>query len=130
MQGFAVGTGFAIIENATYLRDFGNAPLMLWAVRGLGTGVLHGATAAVAGIVGKTMADRHPRLWLSFLPGVALAVVIHSVYNHLLGFPGVAALVLLVVLPIVVVAVFERSEQATREWVGAGLTSISRCYSS
>ena len=132
VQGFAVGTGFAIVENATYLRDLGNAPLMLWAVRGLGTGVLHGATAAVAAIVGKTMADRHPRLahhsalrdgglWLTFLPGVALAVVMHSIYNHLLGFPGVAALVLLVVLPVVVVAVFERSEQATREWVGAGL---------
>lgn len=121
VQGFAVGTGFAIVENATYLRDFGNAPLMLWAVRGLGTGVLHGATAAVAGIVGKTMADRHPRLWLTFLPGVALAVVIHSVYNHLLVFPGVAAVAILIALPIVVVAVFERSEQATREWVGAGL---------
>src|SRR5688500_10113301 len=46
--GFAVGTGFALVENLTYLRDFGDAPLMLWAVRGLGTGVLHGTTTAVA----------------------------------------------------------------------------------
>jgi RsiW-degrading membrane proteinase PrsW (M82 family) len=121
VQGFAVGTGFAIVENATYLRDFGNAPLMLWAMRGLGTGVLHGATAAVAAIVGKAMADRHPRLRLTFIPGVALAVVIHSVYNHLLVYPAVAAVVMLVALPVVVVAVFERSERATREWVGAGL---------
>ena len=47
--------------------------------------------------------------------------MIHSVYNHLLVFPAVAAVVMLIALPIVVVAVFERSEQATREWVGAGL---------
>jgi len=121
VQGFAVGTGFAIVENATYLRDFGDAPLMLWAVRGLGTGVLHGATTAVAGIVGKAIADSHPRLPLTIVPGVVLAVVIHSVYNHLLVFPAVAAVIMLVALPVVVVAVFERSERATRDWVGAGL---------
>jgi RsiW-degrading membrane proteinase PrsW (M82 family) len=121
VQGFAIGTGFAIVENATYLRDFGEAPLMLWAVRGLGTGVLHGATTAMAAIVGKAIADRHPRWRVPILAGVALAVFTHSLYNHLLAYPAVAAVVMLVALPVVVVAVFERSEKATREWVGAGL---------
>src|SRR6187401_516893 len=79
VQGFAIGTGFALVENVTYLRDFGEAPLMLWAVRGLGTGVLHGATTAIAGIVGKAVADRYPRLPLPIVPGVALAVLIHSI---------------------------------------------------
>jgi len=115
------GTGFAIVENATYLRDFGDAPLMLWAVRGLGTGVLHAATTAMAAIVGKAVADRHPRLRVPILPGVALAVLTHSIYNHLLVYPAVAAVAMLVALPVIVVAVFERSEKATREWVGAGL---------
>jgi RsiW-degrading membrane proteinase PrsW (M82 family) len=121
VQGFAIGTGFAIVENVTYLRDFGDAPLMLWAVRGLGTGVLHGATTAMAAIVGKAVADRHPRLRVPILAGLALAVLTHSLYNHLLAYPAVAAVVMLVALPVVVVAVFERSEKATREWVGAGL---------
>ena len=121
VQGFAIGTGFALVENATYLRDFGDAPLMLWAVRGLGTGVLHGATTAMAGIIAKAVADRYPRVWLPIVPGVALAVITHSIYNHLLAFPAAGAVIMLLALPVVVVAVFERSEQATREWVGAGL---------
>jgi protease PrsW len=121
VQGFAIGTGFALVENATYLRDFGDAPLMLWALRGLGTGILHGATTAMAGIAGKAIADRHPRLPLPIVPGVALAVVIHSLYNHVLGYPALGAAVVLIALPIVVAVVFERSEKATREWVGAGL---------
>lgn len=77
--GFAVGTGFAIVENAVYLSELGDAPFMLWVIRGLGTGVLHGATTAVAGIVTKAMIDRHTRpAVLAFLPGWALAVVVHS----------------------------------------------------
>ena len=121
LQGFAIGTGFALVENATYLRDFPDAPLMLWAVRGLGTGVLHGATTAMTGIVGKAMADGHSRSRLWVVPGLALAVITHSIYNHLLTFPAAGAVLMLLLLPIVVVAVFEQSERATREWVGAGL---------
>ena len=121
VQGFAIGTGFAIVENATYLRDFGDAPLMLWARARPG----HRSAAW------RHHRDRRDRrqgrrrsssaLRLPILPGVALAVVTHSLYNHLLAFPAVAAVIMLVALPVVVVAVFERSEQATREWVGAGL---------
>ena len=121
VQGFAVGTGFALLENATYLRDFGDAPLMLWAVRGLGTGVLHGATTAMAAIVGKAINDRYPRIRVPIVAGIALAVITHSIYNHLLVYPAVAAVVMLLALPIIVVAVFERSEKSTREWIGAGL---------
>src|SRR6188508_2643783 len=44
VQGFAVGAGFALVENVTYLNALGGAPLVLWIVRGLGTAMLHGAT--------------------------------------------------------------------------------------
>ena len=118
--GFAVGTGFALVENVTYLRDFGDAPLMLWAVRGLGTGVLHGTTAAVAAIITKAMIEHRP-IALSVIAGTGLAIVLHSAYNHLLIFPALAPIITLIGMPLVMVAVFERSEQATREWMGAGL---------
>ena len=118
--GFAVGTGFALVENVTYLRDFGDAPLMLWAFRGLGTGVLHGTTTAVAAIITKAIVD-HRGLALSVIAGIVPAIAMHSAYNHLLVFPALAPILTLVALPIVMVAVFERSERATREWIGAGL---------
>ena len=90
-------------------------------MRGLGTGILHGATTAIAAIVGKAIADRHPRWWLPIMPGIAVAIVAHSIYNHLLAYPAAGAVLTLVALPVIVVLVFERSEKATREWVGAGL---------
>ena len=120
--GFAVGTGFAIVENLTYLRDFESAPLMVWVIRGLGTAVLHGAATAIAGIVAKAFADRRSgRVGLEMVPGLVLAIAIHSAYNHLLVSPVAAAVLVFTALPVVVMAVFERSERATREWVGAGL---------
>lgn len=122
VQGFAVGTGFAVFENFTYLREVGSAPLMLWVVRGLGTAVLHGATTAVLAMIAKTMADRKPeRAMLALLPGWVAAIAIHAIYNRLLVSPLIATALLLIVLPLLVIAVFERSDRATREWVGAGL---------
>jgi protease PrsW len=122
VQGFAVGTGFAVFENFSYLRDISDAPLALWVIRGLGTAVLQGATTAVVAMIAKTIADRKPeRARLAVVPGWVVAVTVHSAYNHLLVSPIVATALLLVVLPLLVVAVFERSDRATREWVGAGL---------
>jgi RsiW-degrading membrane proteinase PrsW (M82 family) len=119
--GFAAGTGFAIVENISYLRARPDAPLVLWAIRGLGTGVLHAATTAIAAIVAKSISERRDRAPRGMLAGLALAIVLHSLYNHLLAVPALAAAATLVGLPLLVVAVFERSERATREWVGAGL---------
>jgi protease PrsW len=121
IQGFAVGTGFAVIENILYLRDMTAAPLTLWFVRGLGTAVLHGATTAIVAIAAKTLTDRRGGFALSFLPGWLVAVGVHSAFNHL-PLPAVAMTgLLMVVMPLLVLLVFERSERATRDWVGAGL---------
>lgn len=120
--GFAVGAGFALAENVVYLRHVADPSAGLWIARGLGTGILHGAASAIFTMVSKTLVDRNPeRLAVMFLPGLALAIVIHSAFNHLL-LPAVAqTAVMLIVLPLLVVWVFDRSERATREWVGPGL---------
>ncbi|MEI6669156.1 MAG: PrsW family glutamic-type intramembrane protease [Acidobacteriota bacterium] len=122
LVGFAVGTGFALVENADYLRKVGDGPLILWLVRGFGPAVLHGAMTALFAILAKSLSDRHPtRGALALLPALGAAVVFHSTFNHFPMPPILATCVLLIVLPIVVSFVFDRSEQATREWVGQGL---------
>jgi RsiW-degrading membrane proteinase PrsW (M82 family) len=120
--GFAVGTGFALFENLSYLQSLSDATMILWLVRGLGTAMLQGATTAIFAILSKANADRsRDRLALAFLPGLFAAVVIHSTFNHR-WLPAVAqTLVLLVALPLLVLWVFARSERSTREWIGAGL---------
>ena len=49
--GFAVGAGFAIIENIYYLSVLTDTGLLTWFVRGFGTAVMHGGTTAIAAVV-------------------------------------------------------------------------------
>ena len=124
--GFAVGTGFALFENVTYLRSLTDATVVVWVVRGLGTAMLQGATTAIFAMLAKTYTDQRrgrseAQLALAFLPGWAAAMAIHSIYNHRFLPPVAQTLLLLVVLPLLVLWVYARSERSTREWVGAGL---------
>ncbi len=128
--GFAVGTGFALFENVDYLRRMlwsgraaqQHAGLALWVVRGFGPALLHGSATALFAMVAKSLTDRHEdRWWLMLVPAWALAVALHSLFNHFPLPPVLATCVQLVVLPIVISYVFDRSEHATREWVGEGL---------
>jgi protease PrsW len=122
VQGFAVGTGFALVENLGYLLVIPDASMVVWIVRGLGTAVLQGAATSIFAMIAKRLSDhRTGSLALALLPGWAAAVAIHSAFNHRVLPPLAQALMLLVVLPLLVLWVFERSERATREWIGAGL---------
>jgi RsiW-degrading membrane proteinase PrsW (M82 family) len=122
VQGFAVGTGFALVENVWYLGSMPDTSPVLWLVRGFGTAILQGATTTIVAIVARTWADRHPgRTAFACLPGLALAMAIHAAFNANVLPPVAETLVLLIALPVLVVFAFERSEKATREWIGAGL---------
>jgi len=122
--GFAVGAGFALVENVEYLRALGESSVFLWIVRGFGTAVLHGGTTSILAVLGKGLEERRPGAGLAaFLPGLAAAIAIHSLYNQFLLPPMVATLVLFVTLPALLVTVFALSERSTRAWLGAGFDS-------
>jgi RsiW-degrading membrane proteinase PrsW (M82 family) len=122
--GFAIGAGFALVENVEYLRAMAEPRVLLWLVRGFGTALLHGATTTILAMVAKSLLDRRPwPLELAVLPALLAAAAIHSAYNHFFLPPVAAAAVLLVALPLLVALVFDRSERATREWLGTGLDS-------
>jgi RsiW-degrading membrane proteinase PrsW (M82 family) len=120
--GFAVGTGFALVENVEYLRTLSTPNLLVWVVRGFGTAIMHGAATAIFALLTKSLVDRREKAEaLDLLPGFVVAVAIHSAYNHSLLHPLVTAVLLVAVLPPLVVLAFDRSERATREWLGLGM---------
>ncbi len=122
IHGFAVGAGFAFMENVYYLQTVGgNSPMVVWLIRGLGTAVMHGGTAAIMAIIVKSLADRSQGLkpW-HVAPGVFAAMLVHSFFNHFPFPPQFMTAFLLLTLPPILVWVFHRSERSTREWLGVG----------
>ena len=121
IHGFAIGAGFAAVENVYYARMMAGGSIFLWIARGFGTAIIHGSTMAIFATVSKDLADRRrSNSWGILLPGLGLAIGIHSLFNHFLLQPLLMAALLLVVLPLLFIAIFERSERATRHWLGSG----------
>ena len=125
IAGFAVGTGFALLENLYYVhRVATGAGLSTWIVRGFGTAIMHGGCTAIAAVLGMTLLERSgQRLWRAFAPGALLAIGLHAAYNHLSRDPRLTTLIVLVVLPIALYAVFRRSEASMQDWLAQGFDS-------
>jgi RsiW-degrading membrane proteinase PrsW (M82 family) len=120
--GFGIGTGFALVENIYYLAAVYSSNMFLWIIRGFGTAVLHGGTVSIFGIILKSMSDSNPtsKLFIYF-PGLFMAIIIHSLFNHFILPPLVSTMALLIFFSVTIIAVFARSEKMTRDWLGIGL---------
>jgi len=124
IHGFGIGTGFAFLENLYYLQVNGDAALGTWIVRGFGTAIMHGGATAIVAMVSKTLHNRSDTFKLHLvLPGLGVAMILHSLYNHFLLHPLMATALIVLVVPFLSVAVFQQSERDTTAWLGAGFDS-------
>jgi protease PrsW len=119
--GFAVGTGFAFLENIYYLQVHPNPTIWTWIVRGFGTALMHGGATAILAMISRTLHNRssgfRPEL---MLPGLVIAVVLHSLYNQFLIAPLLATALIVLVFPYIAMFLFQLSERETRSWLGTG----------
>ncbi len=117
IHGFAIGAGFAVIENIYYLQSLDQANIMVWLIRGCGTAVMHGGTTAIAAIFSKSLAERHAKNILVFVPGVFAAIALHSAFNHFFLPPLYTTITQLLTLPLFMIIIFSQSEIALRNWL-------------
>lgn len=121
IYGFAVGTGFAFVENIYFLPVHPNPTIWTWIVRGFGTALMHGGTTAIFAMISRTLQDRVPAFRISYvIPGLVVAMVLHSLYNQFLVAPLLATALIVLVFPYIVMFLFQRSERETRSWLGTG----------
>jgi len=120
--GFAVGTGFALVENLYYLASRPEATLLVQGIRGFGTAIMHGGSATMLAMISVTLYEKRPDGGLPvFLPGYLAAVLLHSGFNQLLVRPALATLLMLLVLPFGIYCVFQYSERVLRDWLDSDL---------
>jgi RsiW-degrading membrane proteinase PrsW (M82 family) len=119
--GFAVGAGFAIFENMYYLTILPDLKLGTWIVRGFGTAIMHGGATAIFAVIAHTMLEQYPtKGWVAMLPGLLIAAITHSVFNHFFFTPIINTALVLGILPLLFTVIFDRSDKALSDWLGAG----------
>ena len=117
--GFAVGAGFALAENVIYLHSLAHSSLLLWALRGFGTAMMHGGATAIVGIVSSSLAERRgSKGWRVFVPGTVIAILIHALYNLSFLPPLASTFGILIGLPVILVLIFLQSERSLHQWLG------------
>jgi RsiW-degrading membrane proteinase PrsW (M82 family) len=121
--GFAVGAGFALVENGYIflLHLIPYTGVATWIVRGFGTAIMHGGTTAIFAVLGLTLIERRPGALLRPLaPGFAIAVLLHSAFNHAILAPLRMTIAILLFLPPLFYAVFNYCGRGVRDWLGRG----------
>lgn len=120
--GFAVGAGFALIENIFYLEVLAGRGLGVWLLRGLGTAIMHGGAAAIGAIISVYLSES--RQWTGlrqFAPGLLAAIILHSFFNQGILSPAASTGAAAVGLPLIFIIVFFFSERSLRRWLGGKL---------
>lgn len=116
--GFAVGAGFAVIENFYYLYLDHNTTLTLWIVRGFGTAVMHGGVVAIFAVITQTLAERNVDVRLVHcVPGLLAAIAVHSIFNHFYVSPVLSTVGVLLMLPPLLYLLLRISEHRTHDWL-------------
>ena len=125
ISGFAIGAGFSVVENILYLMRYPELAANVWMVRGLGTAVMHGTTCAVLAATAHEFAERETRgaasefdfnlLW--FIPGLLIAVAIHTAFNQFPDKPLLAMIGTLAVAPFVIMAIFRFGAVEAQHWL-------------
>lgn len=116
--GFAVGAGFALIETFYYLYMAPDARMLVWVVRGFGTAIMHGGVMALFGIMAQVLTERSMRINpVLYIPGLMVAVTLHSIFNHFPGTPVLTTLWTLLVLPAILIVVFRKSAMSMHNWL-------------
>lgn len=126
LAGFAVGTGFSIVENAWYLDTiYSHSNFTAWLVRGFGTAVMHASATAFFAAASHEMNERqfegdaasYNFNAILFLPGLLGAYALHSAFNHFDDNPTLAMALTLLLAPLALFFIISRSERATQHWI-------------
>jgi len=78
-------------------------------------------TTAIFAIMAHALTERWgERNVLAFLPGLIFAVALHSLFNHFILPPVISTAIMVVVFPVIVAVVFNRSEKGNPPLAGFG----------
>jgi protease PrsW len=118
IYGFAIGTGFALIENLYYFIQLGDGfHPMLAIVRGFGTAIMHGGTVSICAIIIIEGVHRYNNILRAAIPGILTAIFIHGIFNQFILNPMFQTLLILTLLPLAFYFVLAHNTKQMQSWL-------------
>lgn len=117
IYGFAVGAGFALVENIFYLRTNEDPNLLIWIIRGFGTALMHGGCTSLISLILIGSKSRDKYNLAHIILALVSAYIIHSVFNHFYINPVLQTLGIIVILPILFILIFRSNEKQLQDWL-------------
>jgi RsiW-degrading membrane proteinase PrsW (M82 family) len=124
IYGFAVGTGFSLLENIWYLVGAPpeTSPLN-WVIRGFGTALMHGGCTSILAMILISGMNGSAKIGLAIWPGLLTAMVIHSGFNHFPVDPLMQTLLIMALLPVLFMLAFRFSNRKLHDWLEIELSN-------
>lgn len=115
--GFSIGAGFSLIENIYYSFIISDSNILIWIIRGFGTAIMHGGNTAIVFALFYFLREYKKSLVTSYLLAVIIPILIHSLFNQFLVNPIVSTLLVLILIPTVLIVIFELNSIKIRKWI-------------
>jgi len=117
IYGFAIGAGFALVENIYYLRTIPDSNIYIWIIRGFGTAIMHGGCTAILAVMLIGAKSRDKSLFISLVYSLAAAYIIHSSFNHFYINPILQTVGIITLAPAVFYLIFHFNEKHLQQWM-------------
>ena len=116
--GFAIGAGFAAVENFLFVYNDPEHRFIVYLVRGIGTAVMHSGVTAISAMVAMYLITRKQRAsFIYFLPGMVIAIAIHLFYNQFYIDPLLSSVIIVILIPAVSFLIFHFNEKSLSSWL-------------
>lgn len=117
IYGFAVGAGFALVENIFYLRTTADPNLWIWIIRGFGTAFMHGGCTSLAAVILIASKNRSRFDTGNVLLALLTAYGIHAAFNHFYIDPVAQTFGIIILLPLIFIVIFRHNEKQLQNWL-------------
>jgi len=130
IHGFAIGTGFALMENVFYFINNPGSDIALWMIRGFGTSIMHGGATAIAGVLIILFFTSEKKRYELLFIGLLIPIIIHAFYNGFYLDPILNTALMILAIPVLLYFSFSFSENLLRDSMDMELDTESVLLSS
>ncbi|MDD2328382.1 MAG: PrsW family glutamic-type intramembrane protease [bacterium] len=117
IYGFAIGAGFALVENSLYAHTVADAGLLVWIIRGFGTALMHGGCTALIALILVGAKSRNASFPLYTSIAFVSAYLIHGAFNHFYINPLLQTVGIIILLPVIFILIFRYNEHQLQSWL-------------